>query len=113
MHTGEVSTADQAHASAPTGEALLLAQSDTFEPLLDRLAKVAEGRDDLRAEVAGELAGTWFARPESHQGHELIAAGLLILARSIDRGAVAEAVRVSLERSKGSLQGYPAANRVP
>ena len=63
------------------GEALLAALDESLQPLLDRLAKVAEGRDDLRAEVAGTLAGNWFARPESHLGHELVAAGLLILPR--------------------------------
>ena len=102
-HTGRVSTKDQAHASALTGEALLAAQDESFQPLLDRLAKAAEGRDDLRAEVAGTLAGDWFARPESHQGHELIAAGLLILAGATDRTEVA---RLAYERGQGSLEGY-------
>jgi hypothetical protein len=104
-HTGRVSTKDEAHASTLTGEALLAAQDESFQPLLDRLAEVAEGRDDLRAQVAGGLAGTWFARPESHQGHELIAAGLLILAGVTDRGLVGKAVRVGYERG-ASLEGY-------
>jgi hypothetical protein len=46
------------------------------------------------------------AHPEGRQGHELIAAGLLILAGVTDRGTVAEAVRLGYERGKGSLQGY-------
>ena len=46
------------------------------------------------------------ASPEARIGHELIAAGLLILAAVTDRGVVAEAVRVGYERGKGSLQGY-------
>jgi hypothetical protein len=53
-----VSTKDQTHASALTGEALLAAQDESFQPLLDRLAAVAEGQDGIRAEVAGELAVT-------------------------------------------------------
>ena len=102
----DMSTADQAHASRLHGEALLAAQDERWQPLLERLAMAAEGRDDLRAEVAGQLAGTWFAQPDARIGHELIAAGLLILAGVTDRGAVAEAVRVGYERGKVSLQGY-------
>jgi hypothetical protein len=97
---------DQARASALHGEALLAAQSETFQPLLDHLAAVADGEDGIRAEVAGNLAGDWFAHPEGRQGHELIAAGLLILAAVTDRGAVAEAARVGYERGKEKLQGY-------
>ena|SRR5215212_1493594 len=75
-----MSTEDQRLASALTGEALLAAQDDSFQPLLDRLAAAAEGQDSIRAEVAGELAGDSFAHPEGRIGHDLIAAGLLILA---------------------------------
>ena len=102
----DMSTADQTYASRLHGEALLAAQDERWQPLLERLATAAEGRDDLRAEVAGQLARTWFAQPDARIGHELIAAGLLILAGVTDRGAVAEAVRVGYERGKGSLQGY-------
>ena len=101
-----MSTEDQRHASALTGEALLAAQSDTFQPLLEHLAAVAEGEDGIRAEVAGNLAGDWFAHPEGRMGHELIAAGLLILAGVTDRGVVADAARVGYERGKDKLQGY-------
>ena len=101
-----MSTEDQTRASALHAEALLAAQSETFQPLLDHLAAAADGNDDLRAEVAGQLAGTWFAQPDARIGHELIAAGLLILAGVTDHGAVAEAVRVGYERAKRSLQGY-------
>ena len=101
-----MSTDDERCASALTGEALIAAQDESLQPLLDRLAAAAEGQDGIRAEVAGVLAGNWFAHPEGRIGHELIAAGLLILAGVTDRGAVAEAVRVGYERGKGSLQGY-------
>jgi hypothetical protein len=101
-----MSTAEQTHASWLHGEALLAAQDDRWQPLLDRLAAAAEGRDDLRAEVAGQLAGEWFAESDARIGHELVAAGLLILAGVTDRAAVAEAVRVGYEHGKGSLQGY-------
>jgi hypothetical protein len=85
---------------------LLAAQDDRMQPLLDRLAEVAEGRDDLRAEVAGTLPGTWFAQPDGRLGHELIAAGLLILAALPTVAWFAGAVRVGYERGKGSLEGY-------
>ena len=86
-HTGLMSTADQTHASALTGEALLAAQSETFQPLLDHLAAVAEGQEGLRAEVAGELAGDWFAHPEGRQGHELIAARVVDLGPGLPTAA--------------------------
>ena len=101
-----MTTENQGRASALTGEALLAAQDESLQPLLDRLAAAAEGQDGVRAEVAGTLAGDWFAHPEGRMGHELIAAGLLILAGVTDRGAVAEAVRVGYERGKDKLQGY-------
>ena len=41
-------TADQALASELHGTALLLAQDERFQPVLDRLAEIAGGRDDLR-----------------------------------------------------------------
>jgi hypothetical protein len=47
-----------------------------------------------------------FARPESHQGHELIAVGLLILAGVTDRGEVARLTRIGYQRGRGSLEGY-------
>jgi hypothetical protein len=105
-HTGRVSTDDQTRASALHGEALLAAQDESLQPLLDRLAAAAEGRDDIRAEVAGTLAGGWFASPGRHLGHELIAAGLLILAGVTDGDQLEQAVKVGYERGKGSLQGY-------
>jgi hypothetical protein len=101
-----MSTVDQTLASRLHGEALLAAQDERWQPLLDRLAAAAKGRDDLRAEVAGQLAETWFTQPDARIGPELIAAGLLILAGITDRGAVAEAVRIGYERSKGTGHGY-------
>jgi hypothetical protein len=47
--------------------------------LIDHLREVAQGRDDIRTECAGVVAGAWFASKE-RLGHELIAAGLLMLA---------------------------------
>ena len=101
-----MSTADQKLASEIHGTALRLAQDERLQPLLDQLAQVAGGREDLRTQEAGILAGTWYAAPGRHLGHELIAAGLLILAGVTDRDQLEEAVRVGYERGKGSLQGY-------
>ena len=53
-----------------------------------------------------QFVGPGFAAPGRHIGHELIAAGLLLLSGVVDRDQLAEAVRVGYERGKGSLQGY-------
>jgi hypothetical protein len=101
-----MSTDEDRRASAVHGEALLAAQDEPLRPLLDRLAAAAEGRDDLRTQEAGILAGTWYAHPGRHLGHELIAAGLLILAGVTDRDQLEEAVRVGFERGSDALRGY-------
>jgi hypothetical protein len=44
------------------------------------LRKIAAGHDEVLAEAAGITAGEWYASPATHVGHELIAAGMLILA---------------------------------
>ena len=44
------------------------------------LREMANGRNDILAEAAGIQAGSWFASPASHVGHELVAAGMLIMA---------------------------------
>ena len=69
-----MSTPDQKLASEIHGTALLLAQDERLQPLLEQLAQATAGRDDLRTEEAGVLAGSWFAQPGRHLGHELIAA---------------------------------------
>ena len=55
-----------------------------MQPLLERLAALANGHDDIRLETAGRVPGRWFASMDSDAGHELIAAGLLILAGPFD-----------------------------
>jgi hypothetical protein len=75
-----MSTKDQALSAALHGEALLAAQNASMQPLLERLAALANGHDDVRLETAGRVAGRWFASMDSDAGYELIAAGLLILA---------------------------------
>ena len=60
-----------------------------MEPLLERLAALANGHDDVRLETAGRMAGRWLAAMDSDAGHELIAAGLLILAGPFDSDRLA------------------------
>jgi hypothetical protein len=65
------STADQILSSALDGEALLMARRPKLRPLIDPLREQAQGRDDIRTECAGVVAGSWFARP-ARQGEDLI-----------------------------------------
>jgi hypothetical protein len=44
------------------------------------LHEMAGGRNDILAQAAGIEAGSWYASPATHVGHELICAGMLILA---------------------------------
>jgi hypothetical protein len=37
------------------------AKRPELQPLIDHLRGVAQGRDDIRAEVAGVVVGSWFA----------------------------------------------------
>lgn len=88
-----MSTKDQALSAALHGEALLAAQDASMQPLLERLAALANGHDDVRLETAGRVAGRWFASMDSDAGYELIAAGLLILAGPFDGVQLAGGLR--------------------
>jgi hypothetical protein len=48
--------------------------------LIEELREIADGRNDILAEAAGIEAGSWYASPATHVGHQLLAAGMLILA---------------------------------
>ncbi|HJQ89656.1 MAG TPA: hypothetical protein VJ820_19590 [Propionibacteriaceae bacterium] len=65
----------------------------------------AGGRDDIRTEVAGVIAGSWFAGA-ARRGEDLIAAGLLMLAGPVDLGELDRWVRVVWERRRGSSVPY-------
>ena len=41
---------------------------------------MANGRNDILAEATGNEAGSWYASPATRVGHEIVAAGMLILA---------------------------------
>jgi hypothetical protein len=57
----------------------LTAKRSQLQPLIDHLREVAQGRDDIRTECAGIIAGSWFV-DTARRGEELIAAGVLMLA---------------------------------
>jgi hypothetical protein len=50
-----MSTKDQTLSAELHGEALLAARRPELQPLIDHLQEVAQGRDDLRTEVAGGI----------------------------------------------------------
>jgi len=76
-----MSTKDQLLFSAFHGTAVrYAAEKRDLTASIAELREMAGGRDDILAEAAGITAGSWYAHPSRHVGHELIAAGMLILA---------------------------------
>ena len=100
-----MSTKDQILSAELNGEALLTAQRPELQPLIDHLREVAQGRDDIRVECAGILAGSWFARA-ARRGEELIAAGLLMLAGPVDLDDLDRWMRIGWERRRGADIAY-------
>ena len=70
-----MSTKEQIPSSKLHCEALLTAKRPELQPLIDHLREVAQGRDDIRIECAGTIAGSWFSSI-ARRGEELIAARL-------------------------------------
>ena len=89
-------TTDQSLSAALHGEALLAAQDASMQPLIERLAALTNGHDDVRLETAGRIAGRSFAAMDSDAGRELVAAGLLILAGPFDGDRLAGDLRRGL-----------------
>jgi hypothetical protein len=100
-----MSTRDQTLSAALHGEALLTAKRPELQPLIDHLCEAAQGRDDIRTECAGIIAGSWFAGA-ARRGEDLIAAGLLMLAGPVDLDELDLWVRVGWERRRGSTVPY-------
>ena len=69
-----MSTKDQVLSAELHGEALLTARRPKLQPLIDHLREIAQGRDDIRVDCAGVIAGSCFSSP-ARRGEELIAAG--------------------------------------
>jgi hypothetical protein len=100
-----MSTKDQAFSAALHGEALLTARRPELQPLIDHLREVAQGRDDIRTECAGIIAGSWFAGA-ARRGEDLIAAGLLMIAGHVDLDEFDRWVRIGWERQHGATVPY-------
>jgi hypothetical protein len=101
-----MSTKDQTLSAELHGEALLTAKRPELQPLIDHLREVAHGRDDIRVECAGILAGSWFSST-ARLGEDLIAAGLLILAGPVDLDELDRWTRIGWERRRGGSNPYP------
>ncbi|HEY6810415.1 MAG TPA: hypothetical protein VIZ70_04750 [Propionibacteriaceae bacterium] len=63
---------------------------------------MAQGRDGIRTECAGTIAGWWFAAI-GKRGEDLIAAGLLMLAGHVDLDELDRWIRIGWERNRGTL----------
>jgi hypothetical protein len=101
-----MSTKDQILSSELHGEALLTAKRPELQPLIDHLREAAQGRDDIRVECAGTIAGSWFASG-ARRGEELLAAGLLMLAGHVDLDELDRWLRIGWERRRGAAVPYP------
>jgi hypothetical protein len=101
-----MSTEDQTLSAELHGEALLTAKRPELQPLIDHLREVAQGRDDIRVECDGTIAGWWFA-DTVRRGEELIAAGLLMLAGPVDLDELDRWMRIGWERRRGATVPYP------
>jgi hypothetical protein len=66
---------------------------------------MAQGRDDIRVECAGTIAGWWFA-DAARRGQELIAAALLMLAGPVDLDELDRWMRTGWERRRGATVPY-------
>jgi hypothetical protein len=74
------------------------------------LREMAGGRNDILAEAAGIEAGAWLAWPAHHVGHELVAAGMLIMAggrdgKPLDYDELERWTRVGYERGMRFRKG--------
>lgn len=105
-----MSTADQTLGAALHGEALRRADRPEVRALIAELAEIAQGRDDVRIECAGTLAGSWFASPASSYGEELLAAGLLLLAGPVDGDLINDRVQEGAERRRRAANSYDPSN---
>ena len=106
-----MSTKDQLLFSALHGTAIrYAAEKWDLTASIDELREMAGGRDDILAEAAGLEAGSWYANPRGHVGHELIAAGMLILAGGgrgvpLDYDELERWTRVGFERGSANRRG--------
>ena len=112
-----MATRDNLLASVLHGTAWRAAvEGQSIEDALRGLRALAGGRDDVLAEVAGVTAGSWMAWPEVRVGHELLVAGLLVMAAErLDYDLLAHWVRVGYERglqARRPVHGEPLGNGI-
>jgi hypothetical protein len=106
-----MSTPDQLLYVAVHGTAMrYAAERRNLDESIGELRQIAGGRDDILAEPAGITAGSWYAWPSTHVGHELIAAGMLIMAtggngKPLDYSELERWTRVGFERGTRSRRG--------
>jgi hypothetical protein len=106
-----MATEDRLLYSALHGTAIrYAAERRSIDESIEELRQVAGGRDDVMAEAAGITAGYWYAWPSTHVGHELVAAGLLIMAgghdgKPLDYDELERFTRVGYERGMRSRKG--------
>jgi hypothetical protein len=106
-----MSTKDQLLYSALHGTAMrYAAERRNLDESIEELRQLADGRNDILAEAAGITAGSWYARPATHVGYELIGAGMLILAGGgrglpLDYDELERWTRVGYERGTRSRKG--------
>jgi hypothetical protein len=106
-----MSTKDQLLYSALHGPAMrYAAERRNLDLSIEELRQIADGRNDILVEAAGITAGFWYASPATHVGHELIGAGMLILAGDgrgfpFDYDELERCTRVGYERGMRSRKG--------
>ena len=106
-----MSTKDQLLYVAVHGTAMrYAAEKRNLAGSIAELREIADGRNDILAQAAGISAGAWYAWPSTHVGHELIAAGMLIMAGGghgtpLDYGELERWTRVGFERGTRSRHG--------
>jgi hypothetical protein len=94
------------------------AERRNLDESIEELRDIADGRNDILARAAGITAGAWDAGPSTRIGHELIAAGLLILAGGgrgmpLDYDELERWTRVGYERGTRSGNGEAIEPRRP
>jgi hypothetical protein len=106
-----MSTPDQLLYVALHGTAMRYAtERRNLDESIEELRDIADGRNDILAQAAGITAGSWYAWPSTHIGHELIAAGMMILAGGgrglpLDYDELERWTRVGFERGTRSRKG--------
>ena len=105
-----MSTDDQLLHSALHGTACGTPLSVAISDSIAELREIADAATTSLAEAAGITAGYWYAWPSTHIGHEMIAAGMLIMAGGgngppLDYDELERWTRVGYERGMRSSKG--------